>query len=158
MLPAEYWETEGPMYGALANNVSVDGLLFFSVRDIPIGSRLNVRIFYANEYELDDIKATSETVQKHVHFADNWKGYKCALKFLEVSEEDLRKLTYLLNSNSMMDKISRMESIPLESTFPDQTKSSSSPLADPDSPAGPTAKCEFYKSGKCLKTHQCCPN
>ena len=76
MLPAEYWGQEGSVHGALADNVSVDGLLFFSIRDIPIGGKLNVRIFYANEYELDDVKAVSQIVRKTGHIAEDWKGYK----------------------------------------------------------------------------------
>jgi hypothetical protein len=74
MLPAEYWEASGSVYGALADNVSEEGLLFFSVRDISVGSRLNVRIFYADEYELDAIKTVCHVVRKNVHIAEDWKG------------------------------------------------------------------------------------
>ena len=36
-LPAEYWEAGGSIHGALVSNVSVDGVLVKSVRDIPFG-------------------------------------------------------------------------------------------------------------------------
>jgi len=155
MLPGEYWQAEGSVYGALADNVSVKGLLFFSIRDIPIGSKLNVRIFYANEYELDDIEAVSNIVRKSVHMAENWKGYKYALEFIQMSEEDLRKLTNLLNSDLMSEKMSGMGDVALENPFPEKAKSSP-PLTDLGLLGGSTVKCEFYKIGKCLKTNAFC--
>ncbi len=154
-LPAEYWEADGPVYGALVDNVSVDGLLFFSIRDIPVGSKLNVRMFYANEYELDDIKAVSCVVRKNAHIAENWKGYRYALEFTHVSEPDVRKLMNLLNNNLELEKMSGMGSAALGNLSVDKTKSSP-PLVDLDAPEESTSKCKFYKTGKCLKTNAFC--
>ena len=154
VLPAEYWETGSPVYGALADNVSVDGLLFFSSKDIPVGTKLNLRIFYANEYELDDIKAISKIVRKNAHIAEDWKGYEYTLKFIQMSEEDLRKLTNLLNGYLELERISGKD-IALEN--PSLTKTRSSPpFVGLDLPEESTAKCKFYRNAKCLKTNTFC--
>ncbi len=155
MLPAEYWEADGPVYGALADTLSVKGFVFFSIRDIPIGSKLNVRILYANEYELDDIKAVSCVVRKSAHIADDWKGYKYALEFTHVSEPDLRKLMNVLNNNSKLEKMSGIGGSAPGNLSVEKTESSPS-LVDLDAPEESTSKCKFYRTGKCLKTNAFC--
>ncbi len=154
-LPAEYWEPEGAIYGALVDNVSADGLLILSVNDIPIGSKLNVRIFYANEYELDGIKAVANIVRKDLHIAKDLKGYKYALEFVQMSEEDRRKLTNILNSDLKLEEISGREDIALGN--PSLEKASSSPpFPDLDLTTESTAKCRYYENGRCLKTRAFC--
>jgi PilZ domain len=154
-LPVEYWEREGTIYGALVDNVSADGLLILSVNDIPIGSRLNVRILYANEYELDGIKAVANIVRKDLHIAKDLKGYKYALEFVQMSEEDRRKLTNILNSDLKCEEISGREDITLGN--PSLEKASSSPpFPDLDLTTESTGNCKFYKNGKCLNTHAFC--
>jgi hypothetical protein len=154
-LPVEYWETEGAIYGALVDNVSADGLFILSVNDIPIGSKLNVRIFYANEYELDGIKAVANIVRKDLHIAKDLKGYKYALEFVKMSEEDSRKLTNILNSDLKCEEISGREDIALGNPSLEKT-SSSPPFPDLDLTTESTGNCRFYKNGKCLKTHGFC--
>src|SRR4030043_921442 len=154
MLPGEYWETESTIYGALVDNVSADGLLILSIRGIPVGSELNVRIFYANEYELDGIKAVANIVQKEPHIAEGWKGYKYGLEVVQISEEDRQKLNHLLNGDLKCEEISGREDIALGK--PSIEKDSSPPLPDSDLTTGLTATCESYENGKCLKTSGFC--
>ena len=155
MLPAEYWGQEGSVYGALADDMSADGLVIFSVRDMPIGSKLNIRIFYANEYELDDIKAVSHIVRKDVHIAEDWKGQKYTLKFTQMYEEDLGKLTNLLRSDLRSGKMSVMGGIALENHILERTKSSP-PFVNLELPEKSADQCKFYKNAKCLKTRAFC--
>jgi hypothetical protein len=154
-LPVEYWDTEGAIYGALVDNVSADGLLILSVNDIPIGSKLNVLIFYANEYELDGIKAVGNIVRKDLHIAKDLKRYKYALKFVHMSEEDRRKLTNILNSDLKCEEIPGRENIALGNP-PLEKASSSPPFPDLDLTTESTRNCKFYKNGKCLKTGAFC--
>ena len=50
-LPLEYWQTDGACCGGLVGNLSEGGLLIRSLRDMPVGTELNVRIFFPNGYE-----------------------------------------------------------------------------------------------------------
>ena len=154
-LPVEYWETESAIYGTLVDHVSADALLITCINDIPIGSKLNVRILYANEYELDGIKAVANTVRKDLHIAKDLKGYKYALEFVQMSEEDRRKLTNILNSDLKCEEISGREDFALGNPSLDKA-SSSPPFPDLDLTTESTGNCKFYKNGKCLKTHGFC--
>lgn len=153
-LPVEYWESEACIYGALADKLSADGLLMLSGRDMPIGINLNVRIFYADEYELDSVKVVANIASKGLHITEDLKGYKYGLEFVEISEEDRRKLKDLLNSHSKLEQIpGREDRVPGESSL---MKDGLPLLPNSDLPGESTAKCKFYQNGKCLKTHTFC--
>ena len=95
ILPAEYWETEGAIYGAIVDKVSPDGLLMLSIRDMPVGTRLNVRIFYAHEFELEGFTVVAKIVWKSVYTEENWRGYKYGLDCVQLSEQKLPRLNNL---------------------------------------------------------------
>ena len=153
-LPAEYWETESFIYGALVDNASGDNLTLLSTRDIPTDNQLNVRIFFANEYELDSVKVVANIVSKSPYIAEDWKGHKYRLGFERISEEDGKKLKNLLDSQSKLEKASVMEDVGLGD--PPLEKASLAPFPNSDLPTGSNAKCKFYDNGKCLKTHAFC--
>ena len=98
-LPAEYWETEGSIHGALCDRGSADGILLRSIRGIPVGTQLNIRIFYANKYELEAIKVVGTIVWRDLYIAEDWQGYKYGLEFVHAWEEDRRRLKDLFNSH-----------------------------------------------------------
>ena len=129
-LPLEFWERGGPSHGAVIWNLSEGGLLIHSVRDMIVGSELKVRVFFAEEYELDQFKATARIAWKDQYFDTDWEGYKYALEIVEISMEDRQKLVHLLMSPSIL------EEIPLkEDTEPrnlPQEKSSLTPLVSLD--------------------------
>ena len=153
-LPAEYWQTEGAIYGALVDKVSPSGLLILSIRDMPVGTRLNVRILYANEYELDGIKIVANIACKSLYTEENWSGYKCALDYVQLSEQELPKLNNLLNGGSELQVIPEGKDIALRE--PLFGKESCPPLPNLDLTALPTANCKSYENGKCLKTSAFC--
>ena len=152
--PAEYWEAEGSVHGALVENVGTNNLVILSSRDIPIGSKLNLRIFYANEYEFDCIKLAANTNWKRLHIEEDWKGYKYGLDFVQISEEEHQELKNLLDGHSPSEEpLERQDVVPIES-LPE--KSSSPPLPNSDLSTSSTANCKFYKNGKCLRTSTFC--
>ena len=153
-LPAEHWEIDASIYGALADNLSACGLLMLSIRDMPVGTRLYVRIFYANEYELDWITVEANIISKDRHITEDWKGHKYQLQFVQISEENRLKLKDLLNNHSMLEHNPGVQ---------DRTADGSSfreaalpPFPESDSAALKPAHCKSYKDGKCLKTHAFC--
>jgi len=129
-LSLEFEDKDGLPHGAVVCNVSEGGLLIHSVRDMIVGSELKVRVFFAEEYELDQFKATARIAWKDQYFDTDWKGYKYALEIVEISMEDRQKLVHLLMSPSIL------EEIPLkEDTEPrnlPQEKSSLTPLVSLD--------------------------
>ena len=153
-LPAEHWEIDASIYGALADNLSNHGLLMLSIRDMPVGTRLYVRIFYANEYELDWITAEANIISKDRHITEDWKGHKYQLQFVQMSEENRLKLKDLLNDQSKLEHIPGVQDRIADGSC--SREAVLAPLSDSDSTALKPAHCKSYENGKCIKTHAFC--
>ncbi len=120
-LPLEYREKNGPVSGAIVANLSEGGLLIYSIQDMSIGTDIKIRVFFANEYELDYFEADAKIVWKGRHSETDWRGYKYALEFVEISGEGRRKLVKLINSHLSLDDISdglKTGRLSLSSLFP----------------------------------------
>ena len=153
-LAAEHWEIDASIYGALADNLSNHGLLMLSIRDMPVGTRLYVRIFYANEYELDWITVEASIVSKDRHITEDWKGHKYQLQFVQISVENRLKLIDLLNDHSKLEHIPGVQDKVADGSC--SREAVLAPLSDSDSTVLEPAHCKSYKDGKCLKTHAFC--
>jgi c-di-GMP-binding flagellar brake protein YcgR len=97
-LPLEYWETDDACHGGLVRNLSEMGVLIYSIRNMPIGVQLSIRVFFIKGYELDGFQARARIVWREDCFEENRKGYQYGLEFAGISEEDRHKLVSLLNS------------------------------------------------------------
>jgi hypothetical protein len=96
-LPLEYWETgKSCSKGGLARTVSEGGLLLYCVQDIPVGTELNVNVFFYDGYELDIFKAVGKIVWKDPLHYGNLEGFQYGLEYTRMSEEDRRKILGLL--------------------------------------------------------------
>ena len=126
-LPLEFEDEDGLPHGAVVCNMSEGGLLIHSIQDMPVGRELKVRVFFADEYELDQFKATAKIAWKDHHSDTDWEGYKYALEFVEISVEDRQKLVNLLRSPSIVEEIPIMEDT--EPGNLPQEKSTLTPLA-----------------------------
>jgi hypothetical protein len=97
-LPLEYRMTNAPQaYGALVVNASESGLLVHSIKNIPIGTKLNIAVLFPNRFELANFEVLAEIIWKDIHWEENWEGYQLGLKFIKILEEDSRKLRGLLS-------------------------------------------------------------
>jgi hypothetical protein len=97
-LPLEYRVTDAPqIHGGLVVNVSESGLLIHSVKNIPIGTKLNIAVLFPNRFELANFEVFAEIIWKDIHWEENWEGYQLGLKFIKILEEDYRKLRGLLS-------------------------------------------------------------
>jgi c-di-GMP-binding flagellar brake protein YcgR len=98
-LPIEYRVTDAPYaHGGLVVNASEMGLLINSVKDILIGSRLNITVLFPKGFELTNFEVSAEIIWKDRCWKEDWEGYRYGLRFIEILEEDRRKLKRLLNS------------------------------------------------------------
>jgi c-di-GMP-binding flagellar brake protein YcgR len=105
-LPLEYRVLDTPYaHGGLVVNVSETGLLIECVKDMPIGSKLNITVLFPEGYELDSFEVSAEVVWRDIHWDDdNRKKYQYGLKFVSIKEQDHWKLRQLLFSRGDLDK------------------------------------------------------
>ena len=88
--------------GAMVVNAGNGGFLIESTRDIPVGTKLKVTLLFSVEFELANFEAVAKVVWKE-HFSRKnsegnqvWEGYRYGLEFIQVLDEDRRKLNLLL--------------------------------------------------------------
>jgi hypothetical protein len=98
-LPVEYRIKDLPHgHGGLVVNASEEGLLIHSVKDMPLGLKLNIAVLFLRGYELANFEVTAEIIWKDLHLYNQSEGYQYGLKIIQISEEDHWKLRQLLNS------------------------------------------------------------
>ena len=98
-LPLEYRVMDATYaHGGLVVNASEMGLLINSVKDILIGSRLNIAVLFPKGFELTNFEVLAEIIWKDRHWEEDWEGYRYGLRFIEMLEGDRRKLKQLLGS------------------------------------------------------------
>ena len=106
-LPLEYRESDNSSpEGGLVNNLSETGMLIYSIKDIPIGSEFKTMVFFSNGFEFDGFRVNAKVIWKDFHFKTCWKGYKYGLQFVQLLEEDRRKLLNLLGGHSLFEGVS----------------------------------------------------
>lgn len=99
-LPLEYRVVNAPYaHGGLVVNVSEAGLLLQSVKNIPVGTKLDVVVLFPKGYELSNFNVTAEVIWKDSYWQEDWEGYRYGLKFVQIREEDYQKLKDLLLSD-----------------------------------------------------------
>jgi hypothetical protein len=98
-LPLEYRVLDAPhLHGAMVVNVSESGLLVDSVKNLSIGTQLNIAVLFPKEFELDNFEVLAEIVRKDKYWEENLERYQFGLKFIHILEENYRKLKELLGN------------------------------------------------------------
>jgi hypothetical protein len=96
-LPIEYRVRDVPHpYGGVVINGSETGLLIHSVRDLPVGTKLNIAVLFPAGFELTNFEVFTEIVRKEICWEEDWQGFEYGLRFIQIKEEDAQKLTQLL--------------------------------------------------------------
>jgi hypothetical protein len=102
-LPLEYqYPDDSGLRGAMVVNASEGGFLIESTRDIPVGTKLSITLLFPKGFELANLKAVTKIVRKEPYRKEDsegnpyWEGYQSGLEFIQISDEDLWKLNYLL--------------------------------------------------------------
>jgi c-di-GMP-binding flagellar brake protein YcgR len=97
-LPVEYRVTSAPHgRGALVINASESGLLVHSIKEMPVGTKLNIAVMFPKEFQFANFEVFAEVVWKDIQWEENWEGYQLGLKFIHIPEEDYKKLKQLLD-------------------------------------------------------------
>jgi hypothetical protein len=106
-LPLEYRIINAPFsHGGIVANGSEDGLLIYSVKDMPLGTKLDIGVMFPKEYELSNFEVIAEIIRKDLHWEEDWEGYEYGIKFLQIFEEDRHKLKQLLDGQFQLEPIS----------------------------------------------------
>jgi hypothetical protein len=102
-LPLEYGDGDGScLRGGIVVNASEGGFLIETVRDIPVGTGLNIAVLFPKGFELTNFKVVAKIVRKEPYCKEDmkgnqcWKGYQYGLEFIQILEEDRWKLDLLL--------------------------------------------------------------
>jgi hypothetical protein len=106
-LPLEYRVIDAPYaHGGIVVNASEVGLLIQSVKNIPMGTQLNIAVLFPKGYELSNFEVVAQVIWKDLHWEEDWEGYQYGLRFIKILEEDRQKLKQLLSGQFQLDEIS----------------------------------------------------
>ncbi len=100
-LPIEYHLLSSPIgHPGRALNASEGGLLIYLTHEVKIGHHLGIKLFFASSSQLNSIEITAEVVWIDIHLGRDWGDYRCGVKFVDISSEDLHRLKSFLKSLS----------------------------------------------------------
>jgi len=95
--PLEYRVINTPdSYGGIVVDGSEIGLRIHSIKNMPIGTRLNIAVLFPKEFQMTNFEVVAEIIWKDICFKEDWSGYQYGLKFVIIKEDDLQKLKQLL--------------------------------------------------------------
>lgn len=73
-------------------NLSEGGLLIYFSEEIEVSQYIKLKLFLSLGSELNAIEVMAEVVWKDIHLGKGWGDYRCGVKFIDVSPDDLAKL------------------------------------------------------------------
>jgi len=100
-LPIEYHRIDSSIdYAGKAHNISEGGLLIYFPEQMDLGQYIKLNLFLSSGFELNTIEVLAEVVWTDIHL-DKGKGdYRCGIRFIDISPEDMTKLENFLRSLS----------------------------------------------------------
>jgi len=106
-LPLEYRMKDLPQaHGGLVVNASEEGLLIHSIKDMPVGLKLNIIVLFPKGFELTNFEVSAEIIWKDFHVYGNSEGFQYGLKIIQIVDEEHSKLKQLLNDLFQFSEIS----------------------------------------------------
>ncbi len=81
-------------------NASEGGLLVYLPQQTEIGQHLIIKLFFASGPHLNSIEVVAEVVWMDIHLGKEWGDYRCGVKFIDISSDDLSKFKNFLKSLS----------------------------------------------------------
>jgi len=106
-LPLEYRMKDLPQaHGGLVVNASEEGLLIHSIKDMPVGLKLNIIVLFPKGFELTNFEVSAEIIWKDFHVYDKSEGFQYGLKIIQIVDEEHSKLKQLLNGLFQLSEIS----------------------------------------------------
>ena len=105
-LPLEYRVMDAPYaHGGLVVNASELGLLVQSVKNLSIGTKLNIGVLFPKGFELANFEVLAEILWKDLHWEEDWEGYQYGLRFLQILDNEYWKLKQLLSGQFNLEEV-----------------------------------------------------
>jgi c-di-GMP-binding flagellar brake protein YcgR len=100
-LPIEYHRIDSSIdYAGKAHNISEGGLLIYFPEQMDLGQYIRLKLFLSLGSELNTIEVLAEVVWTDIHLDKGERDYRCGIKFIDISPEDMTKLKNFLGSLS----------------------------------------------------------
>jgi hypothetical protein len=100
-LPTQYNEINSSISrNGRVMNLSEGGMLFHSPEQIEIGQHLNSNFSFPLGSKLSTIEVLAEVAWTEIHLGETWGDYRCGVRFIDISPEDMTKLKNFLGSFS----------------------------------------------------------
>ena len=97
-LPVEYWKIDRSTSAlSRTGDISEGGLLLYVSEQVEVGQELDLKLFFNSDLGFKSIEARVQVAWRDFYF-EKESGCRVGLKFLEVSDEDLKKLKIFLNN------------------------------------------------------------
>ena len=101
--PLEYRVLNAPdAYGGMVVDGSEIGLRIHSIKNMPIGTRLNIAVMFPEEFQMTNFEVVAEIIWKDLYVTEDWSGFQYGLQFVLIRDDDLRKLKQLLSEQYQM--------------------------------------------------------
>ena len=100
-LPIEYSRIDSPIsHTGRGLNISEGGLLIYFPEQMDVSQYLRLKLFFCLGSELNTIEVLGEVVWMDIHQGKDRGDYRCGVRFIDVSPEDMTKLKTFLRSLS----------------------------------------------------------
>jgi c-di-GMP-binding flagellar brake protein YcgR len=99
-LPLDYSLENRDHYGGVAANASKGGVVAYLPVAIAVGTSLDIEIIFADEFQLNSIRARAKVVWSNLAPKVVWGEYRYGLEFEKFREGDGQKLRILLREAS----------------------------------------------------------
>jgi c-di-GMP-binding flagellar brake protein YcgR len=100
-LPIEYYRIGSPInHTGRGLNINEGGLLICFPEKMGLSQYLRLKLFFPIGSKLITIEVLAEVVWMDIHLGESWGDYRCGVKFIDISPEDMTKLKNFLRSLS----------------------------------------------------------
>lgn len=99
----------GGAYPGLTLDASETGLLIQTLKEMPVGIRIDIEVLFPKKVMWSNFKAEAEIIWKDICNWDDWEGYQYGLKFIEISKEDYSKLKQILSAPTRLKETDFIE-------------------------------------------------
>ena len=113
---------DGSSYPGLTIDASQSGLLIQTLKEMPVGIKLDIEVLLPGKLSLSRIRAETEIVWKDVSYWEDWEGYVYGLKITYISNQDYVELTRILSNPSCLKEVYFTEDPHCNPTLIVQTK------------------------------------
>ena len=100
-LPIEYSRIDSLISRAGRGlNISEGGLLIYFPEKMDLSQYLRLKLFLPLGSELNAIEVLGEVAWMDIHLGEGWGDYRCGVRFIDISPEDVTNLKNFLRNLS----------------------------------------------------------